>query len=109
MFSTTNTELSVKSTEPGGTQSLENKCTASLAAGHCLCQLCQLLIPAGKPHGRVWQCGFAQLLPHWELFLLALLFFGFVRTWNTLRALRFVQDKGFSFLLQRGWALWQKQ
>lgn len=97
MLSAANTELSAKSRGLGGTQSLENKCTARLGAGTKLGQ--------EKPHGRICPQGggFAGFALQDELFGSS----GIVRTWNALRAPRFMQDLGF-FLALRGWALWQK-
>lgn len=42
MFSAVNTELAVKPRRLRGTQRLENKCTARLGAGHCLCSVAKL-------------------------------------------------------------------
>lgn len=42
MFSAVNTELAVKSSQLGGTQRLENKCTARLGAGRSLCSVAKL-------------------------------------------------------------------
>lgn len=119
MFSTTNTELSLKSTELGGSQRLENKCTARLGAGHCLCSVPELwqqgFAPPSlreKPRAGSVAVSLLSTCPAGDVFAGSAFqdeFFGSSGTWNALGALRFMAGCRFFLKLLRAWALWQKQ
>lgn len=62
MFSVVNTELAVKPRRLGGTQRLENKCTARLGAGHCLCSVAKLWQQGCAPPS-LWENPMAGSVP----------------------------------------------